>query len=171
MQLLWTIEAGGRTVGQVRRLSLDAPVWAPGVFGVELTILEVPSAAVAPPGRNAHAAASRASSTGQTPQRRRYAPLPTQPAVDFDLALVVPDQTTAAAVEGLLRRESGELLESLELFDEFRGGGLTQGSRSRAWRLTFRHPERSLRDKEVEGRRQKLLTALEKQLGVRQRTS
>jgi phenylalanyl-tRNA synthetase beta chain len=171
MQLLWTIEAGGRTVGQVRRLSLDAPVWAPGVFGVELTILEVPSAAVAPPGRNAHAAASRASSTGQTPQRRRYAPLPTQPAVDFDLALVVPDQTTAAAVEGLLRRESGELLESLELFDEFRGGGLPQGSRSLAWRLTFRHPERSLRDKEVEGRRQKLLTALEKQLGVRQRTS
>jgi phenylalanyl-tRNA synthetase beta chain len=70
-----------------------------------------------------------------------------------------------------MRRTSGELLESVELFDEFRGEGLAQGTRSLAWRLTFRHSQRTLRDKEVEGRRQKLLTVLEKELGVRQRST
>jgi phenylalanyl-tRNA synthetase beta chain len=38
------------------------------------------------------------------------------------------------------------------------------------WRLTFRHPERTLREKEVEAQRDKLLRALESELGVRQRT-
>jgi len=63
------------------------------------------------------------------------------------------------------------LLERLELFDEFRGEGLPAGHRSLAWRLTFRHPERTLRDKEIEGRRARLLQTLERELGVRPRTS
>ena len=37
------------------------------------------------------------------------------------------------------------------------------------WRLAFRHPERTLRDKEIEGRLQKLLRAIEGELGVRPR--
>ena len=40
-----------------------------------------------------------------------------------------------------------------------------------AWRLTFRHPERTLRDKEIDGRRSQLLKALEKELGVVPRTA
>ena len=39
--------------------------------------------------------------------------------------------------------------------------------RSLAWRLVLRDPTRTLREKEVEGRRQKLLKALESELGVR----
>jgi phenylalanyl-tRNA synthetase beta chain len=37
--------------------------------------------------------------------------------------------------------------------------------------LTFRHPERTLRDKEIEGRRNKILSALADELNVRQRTT
>jgi phenylalanyl-tRNA synthetase beta chain len=36
--------------------------------------------------------------------------------------------------------------------------------------LTLRHPERTLRDKEIEGRRSRILTALHSELHVRQRT-
>ena len=43
--------------------------------------------------------------------------------------------------------------------------------RSVAWRLTFRHPERTLREKEIAGRRDKVLKTLDGELGVRQRTS
>jgi phenylalanyl-tRNA synthetase beta chain len=74
-------------------------------------------------------------------------------------------------VEEVIRRASGELLERLTLFDEYRGEGVPPGQRSLAWRLTFRHPERTLRDKEIAGRRQKLLRTLEGELGVRQRTT
>ena len=54
---------------------------------------------------------------------------------------------------------------------EYRGAGIADGFRSVAWRLTFRHPERTLRDKEVAGRRDKVLRTLEGELGVRQRTT
>jgi phenylalanyl-tRNA synthetase beta chain len=89
----------------------------------------------------------------------------------FDLALLVPHDMPVSRVEQVMRSHAGELLESLVLFDEFRGAGLPAGFRSAAWRLTFRHAERTLRDKEVAGRREKLLRALEEELGVRQRTS
>jgi phenylalanyl-tRNA synthetase beta chain len=70
-----------------------------------------------------------------------------------------------------MRTAAGELLESLQLFDEYRGPGLPEGSRSLAWRLTFRHPDRTLSAKEIDGRRERLLRTLEGELGVRQRTS
>ena len=63
------------------------------------------------------------------------------------------------------------LLESLTLLSEYRGAGIADGLRSIAWRLTFRHPERTLRDREVAGRRDKVVRTLEEELGVRQRTT
>jgi phenylalanyl-tRNA synthetase beta chain len=99
-----------------------------------------------------------------------YRALPATPATEFDLALIVPDGRSAAEVEAVIRRDAGELLERLALFDEFRGAGVPVGARSLAWRLTFRHPERTLRDKEIDGRRQKLVRTLESELGVRTRS-
>jgi phenylalanyl-tRNA synthetase beta chain len=78
---------------------------------------------------------------------------------------------TAAQIEAVVRREAGELLETLTLFDEFTGQGIPEGSRSLAWALTFRDPERTLKDKEVQGRTEKIVKALEGELGVRQRTT
>ena len=92
------------------------------------------------------------------------------PAAEFDLALLVPDSMRAGEVEAALRETGGALLERVELFDEFRGAGVPDGMRSIAWRLTFRHPERTLRDKEIDGRRAQLLKTLEG-LGVRPRSA
>jgi phenylalanyl-tRNA synthetase beta chain len=143
--------------------SLDAPNWASPAFGVELTLGAMPAAYVAPKGEHRYVAAV-ASGPAVTPVR--YVPLPAMPAAEFDLALLVPANTSAAAVEVLMRNTAGELLESLVVFDEYRGKGLPDGTRSVGWRLTFRHPERTLRDKEIEGRRAMLLKTLEKELGV-----
>ncbi|HEX8848888.1 MAG TPA: phenylalanine--tRNA ligase subunit beta [Gemmatimonadaceae bacterium] len=166
-EVLWAILVEGRSVGRVARVSLDAPVWASPAFGVEITLGEIASDRVAQPGRNAYQAAPG------TEQRRHpvYRPIPTTPAVEFDLALLVPEDMHAAVVEEVLRRGAGELLERVVLFDEYRGKGVESGMRSLAWRLTLRHPERTLRDKEVEGRREKLLKTLEHELGIRQRTA
>jgi phenylalanyl-tRNA synthetase beta chain len=164
---LWRIEAGGAPRGTVRRVALDAPVWASPAFGVELSLGTVSSAPVALPGTHGYADAAAQAARATT----EYRPVPTTPATEFDLALLVPDDVPAGAVEALLRRESGDLLESLALFDEYRGKGVDPGVRSLAWRLTLRHPERTLRDKEVEGRRAKLLKTLEHELGIRQRST
>ena len=98
-----------------------------------------------------------------------FKPLPSTPAAPIDLALLVPDAVRAADVERVIRNNGGELLERLTLFDEFRGAGLPPATRSLAWRLTFRDATRTLRDKEIEGRTNKILRALEGELGVRQR--
>lgn len=144
------VVANGEEIGLVTGVSLDAPAWATPAFGVELDL----SNAAAPDARH-------------TVTR----PLPITPAVQVDLALVVPDDLPAARLADVIRAHAGDLLEKLELFDEFRGQGVERGQRSLAWRLTFRHPERTLRDKEIDARRTKLLQALEGELGVRQRTS
>lgn len=166
--VLWRVEADGVAIGTVERVALDAPVWAKPAFGVELALAVMPNAPVANPGANAHEAAT----TGTTRREPvRYRALPTTPAAEFDLALLVPDAVPAAEVERVIREVSGAQLERLELFDEFRGTGVPDGTRSLAWRLTFRHPERTLRDKEIEGRRVLLLKTVEAQLGVRARSS
>jgi phenylalanyl-tRNA synthetase beta chain len=87
------------------------------------------------------------------------------------VALLVPDGIEAARVEQLLRSAGGDLLERVALFDEFRGAGVPEAQRSLGWRLTFRHPERTLRDKEIEGRRARLLDILDKELGIRPRAT
>lgn len=167
--VLWRISAKGGEVGTVERVALDKPVWAGEAYGVEITLGRLPSAAVAAPGTHNY----QRDGEGRLPSKGHvtYRPLPTMPAAEFDLALLLPDGVSAAQVEQLLRRSGGDLLEQVELFDEFRGAGIPDGHRSVGWRLTFRDATRTLRDKEVDGRRQKILRTLETELGVRPRTA
>ena len=97
--------------------------------------------------------------------------MPSNPASQFDLALLVPDDVRGEQVEAVMRRVSGKLLENVTLFDRYVGHGVEPGHRSLAWRLTFRHAERTLRDREIEARRSDILRALADELNVRQRTS
>jgi phenylalanyl-tRNA synthetase beta chain len=167
--VLWNVVADGTPKGVVIRVPVSAAISAAAApaFGVELSLGPVDAAPVAPPGRNAH---------GQGDGRRpasaasRYRPLPTTPAAQFDLALLLRDDQTAAEVEGVIRRAAGDLLESVVLFDLYTGKGVDPGHRSLAWRLTLRHPDRTLSSKEVDGRRAQILRALEAELGVRQRS-
>jgi phenylalanyl-tRNA synthetase beta chain len=163
----WVILVGNarRRVGRAGPVPLDRPAWASDAYGVELTLDPMPNGFVAPRGAHAHEARPE-------PRQRasvRFRPLPTTPAAEVDVALLVPEGTTAAQVEKIIRASGGELLERVVLFDEYRGEGLPEGTRSLAWRLTFRDPVRTLRDKEIEGRRQKILRSLESELGVRPR--
>jgi len=164
---LWEIAIAGEARGTVRRLALDAPVWAPAAFGVEVTLAHVSSEPVAPPGQSKLQRAA----IGAPASPFTFRPFPSTPSTFVDVALLVPNDLAASRVESVIREASGELLESLSLLSEYRGAGIADGFRSVAWRLTFRHPDRTLRDKEVAGRRDKVLRTLEGELGVRQRTT
>ena len=71
------------------------------------------------------------------------------PSSDVDLAFVVDDVHRADVVADELREAAGELLESVRLFDVYRGPGIESGARSLAYRLRFCSPERTLTDQEV----------------------
>ena len=160
---LWSVSVDGFVVGRVYQASLDAPIWASPAFGVEITLGDMPATPVA--ARGEHHYATRAGA-GNGAASVRYRSLPSTPAAEFDLAFVVPDAIGAAQVEAALRTAGGDLLESVVVFDEYRGDKVPPGTRSLAWRLTFRHPERTLREKEIEGRRAQLLKSLKEELGI-----
>ncbi|MEO8561257.1 MAG: phenylalanine--tRNA ligase subunit beta [bacterium] len=165
--VLWRVHVNGTIRGEVRSVPLDAPVWAKPAFGVELVLDTMSNGDVAPPGEHAHGDTAPVSARPARPFR----PLPTTPAAEFDLALLVPDGVSAEQVERVIRSAAGELLERLAAFDLYEGSGVDAGHRSIAWRLTLRHPERTLRDKEIDGRRAKILSALTQELNVRQRST
>jgi phenylalanyl-tRNA synthetase beta chain len=138
-------DAAGRIVGEASPLAADAPPWAAPLYGFEL-ILD-PSPRKAP----------------------RFAPLPTTPPVDRVLALLLPAGVRVGAVEELLRRVGGDLLEQVRVESDYRGAELPPGTRSVAFRLTFRAPDRTLRDAEVDAVEARLLDGLAADLGVRRR--
>ncbi|TFI18259.1 hypothetical protein E4A41_14855, partial [Micrococcus endophyticus] len=72
------------------------------------------------------------------------APLSTYPMSTQDVALVVEEAVVAGDVRASLAEGAGELLESVELFDVYRGPGVPEGSKSLAFSLRFRAPDRTL---------------------------
>ena len=87
-------------------------------------------------------------------------PLPRFPAVNRDLAVVVPEEAEAAALLATLERAGGDLMESARAFDEYRGGQLPPGRKSVAFSMSFRSAERTLTDAEVDGRLEQIRAAL-----------
>jgi len=86
----------------------------------------------------------------ELPRREiRYEPLPRFPAVQRDLAAVLPAEVTAGEVEAAIRSMNLPLLRHLTLFDVYEGGQVGAGKRSLAWSLTFQAPDRTLTDTEV----------------------
>ncbi|HYD52855.1 MAG TPA: phenylalanine--tRNA ligase subunit beta, partial [Gemmatimonadaceae bacterium] len=168
---LWDVIADGTARGSVRRLALDAPVWASPAFGFELSLFATSAAETAGRGEHAWEAGASAPASKGGAARKRFRSLPTTPPAPFDLALLVPDAVAAAEVERAIRRAAGDVLESLELFDLFEGQGVEPGFRSLAWTLILRHPDRTLTTKEIEARRERILSTLHKELHVRARTA
>ena len=82
------------------------------------------------------------------------------PASDMDLAFVLPETVDAAAVRATLQAVGGELLESVWLFDTYRGAQLGAGQRSLAFRMRFRALDRTLDDAELAARRRAAIDAV-----------
>ena len=84
-----------------------------------------------------------------TPWTPHHQPLPRFPAVQRDLALIVPDVVAAGEIETAIRAMRLLFLTRVALFDVYAGEQIGQGRRSLAWSLTFQAPDRTLRDSEV----------------------
>ena len=93
-------------------------------------------------------------------------PVSRYPSSDVDLALVVDDAIAVDEVADVLGRAAGELLESVTLFDVYRGPGVLEGRRSLGFRLRFCALDRTLTDREVGALRTGCVEAAERELGA-----
>jgi phenylalanyl-tRNA synthetase beta chain len=98
-----------------------------------------------------------------------FVPLPTTPGSERVLALLMPESLAAGQVAELIRTSADGLLESVVIESDYRGPELPFGTRSVAFRLTFRAPDRTLRDTEVDQAESRLLAVLAAELGIRRR--
>ncbi len=96
----------------------------------------------------------------------RAEPLPKFPGVQRDLAVVVEEHVAAAAILTSIKESSsdsgGVILEAVRPFDEYRGSQVPEGFKSVAFTLTFRSPERTLTDAEVDEVMSAIRSSLEK---------
>jgi phenylalanyl-tRNA synthetase beta chain len=75
--------------------------------------------------------------------------IPRFPAINRDLAVVVPLGTSAVAVMAKIRKLGGDLLQKVEIFDVYTGKSITEGRKSLAFSLRYQSLERTLTDEEV----------------------
>jgi phenylalanyl-tRNA synthetase beta chain len=81
----------------------------------------------------------------------------------------VPEALASEVIEKSVRAAGGELLESVEPFDLYRGKGIPEGTRSIAYRLRFRASDRTLTDAEADAAVKRILSKLKEEHGVERR--
>jgi phenylalanyl-tRNA synthetase beta chain len=139
----WTARFGLLNLAMVRGLGVEGKVYA-GIFAI------LPE---------------KLSADGV---RRRYADFSLMPAALRDLALVVNESAPAEDVRkqllkiGRVAVGNAFALESVQVFDVYRGAGLPDGKKSLAFSLVFRATDRTLTDDEVNGAFQRIQDELAK---------
>jgi len=93
-------------------------------------------------------------------------PISRFPSADIDLAFVVPESVPAGSVVATLKRAGGDLLESVSLFDVYRGDSVPEGTRSLAYHLRFCALNRTLTDDEVGVERARCIEVVESAFGA-----
>jgi phenylalanyl-tRNA synthetase beta chain len=140
------VASSGERIGALGEVDPDVAA-ALGIDGVRVGWIELDLARLLDP-----------AVTARRPEAAQ--PISRFPSSDVDLAFVTPEGVPAAAVEAVIGRVAGELLESVTLFDVYRGPAVPEGTRSLAYRLRFCAPDRTLTDEEVGTLRQAIVDAV-----------
>jgi len=97
---------------------------------------------------------------------KSFKPVPQFPSSRRDVAMLVPETVTHEAVLQAVKQAKAAHLESVELFDVFRGKGIPEGQKSLAYAFTYRASEKTLTDAEVNSAHEKVLHGLKTQLAA-----
>jgi len=100
---------------------------------------------------------------------RRAVPVSPYPVAKEDVALVVDGTVPAARVAQALEAGAGDLLESVRLFDVYRGPQVGEGNKSLAFALRLRAGDRTLQPGEAAEARDAAVAEAERRLGARLR--
>ena len=80
---------------------------------------------------------------------KTYHQLPRFPASTRDIALLCDDELPVLKIEKAIKNAIGETLESVELFDFYKGAQIPAGKKSLAFAISMRAADRTLTDAEV----------------------
>ena len=95
---------------------------------------------------------------------KSFKALPQFPSSRRDVAMLVPEAVTHEAVLQSVKQAKAANLETVELFDVFRGQGVPAGQKSLAYAFTYRAADKTLTDADVNTAHAKVLETLKTQL-------
>ena len=98
-----------------------------------------------------------------TPKFKTYS---TYPGSARDLAFFAPLDLSVNAIEKVMSKAGGKLLQRVEVFDEYKGENVPEGQRSLAFNLLYQASDRTLTDKDVDPVHQKVRDTLVKKFDV-----
>ena len=96
----------------------------------------------------------------------KFVEIPKFPAVERDLAMVVPKTIQYVSIQETVSRLRLNKLQEMKLFDVFESEKLGADRKSFAVNFTFLDEEKTLTDKEIDSWMNKIMTTLEKDLGA-----
>lgn len=88
------------------------------------------------------------------------------PAVERDIAVLVPLETRAADLLEAIRQEDRELLKNVVVFDLYEGDQIPAGKKSMAFRMTLQSSQRTLTDNEANQLRERVVEKLTRSFGA-----
>ncbi len=91
------------------------------------------------------------------PSRHKAQGISKYPAVKRDLALVVPEEISAAQLSDTIKKAGTEILVKVELFDVYRSPQIGENKKSLAYALTFQSDQETLKDEKVNVIMEKIL--------------
>jgi phenylalanyl-tRNA synthetase beta chain len=97
---------------------------------------------------------------------KHYKPLPKFPTTTRDYSFLVDRDLEAGSIEEVMRRAGGKTVENVVLFDVYKGDKIPADKKSMAFRVTMRAQDHTLTVDEAEKVSEKILAALNKQLGI-----
>jgi phenylalanyl-tRNA synthetase beta chain len=95
---------------------------------------------------------------------RAFKPLPLFPSIRRDVAMIVSETTTHEAVLGAVKQAKPPHLESVELFDVFRGKHVPAEHKSMAYAFTYRSATGTLTDAEANAAHERVVAAFKQAL-------
>lgn len=95
-----------------------------------------------------------------------YSPLPKYPSTSRDIALLVDEETEVGIIEKVIKQHGKSILESVRLFDVYRGKQVEDGKKSVAFTLVYRDKDKTLTDEEVTDVHEGVLQALKEKLNA-----
>jgi phenylalanyl-tRNA synthetase beta chain len=103
-------------------------------------------------------------------EKRHYEELPKFPSVYRDLAFVVDENLPVGEIEDAMKKEMGDVLKSVRLFDIYRGDKIGAGKKSVAFSLEIVSPHKTLTDEEVNAIIQGVVKHIEQKFGAKLRS-
>ncbi len=95
-----------------------------------------------------------------------FQPISRFPDVYRDSAFLVDETVSASDVFNLIEKAKGRIVETYTLFDLYRGQGIPTGKKSLAIRVRYRSTEKTLTEEEIGTAHERIVKALQKELGA-----